>query len=488
MKKNRTGKKKKSIVTMIAMLSLVLTICGLVLAIFFNPSKRDVRNITLFLESYVKSRSDSLEILSDGIPANLEARIAEIEKDVTNVESSKLFSLGSDTYLKLSEFYFDYSDLKKSREYGEKALKKDPLNFRARIMLSVVNFYQGNLSAAIEASEKVAKHLKAGQPVEEKTAILAGFIQSMSSLLLGNPKQSINYLENLESVSAKSKDYGAINFFCFYYLSKNYLDIDEFGKAEQYYEHYVQLKKGILKKNVIDKLSRILLALTALDEDPSNAILSLNEFLSTEAKGIWQVLLKTFFLALMEIKNNNIDQAYEYLIKSIELSSSSGNGLMESLSRHMMFMAKYETNKRIDLDILRSLEEANVHIPILDVELYKALAKYFIEQKDYTKAKQYLATCFKVYNKAGMMDEVVRIHVDTYLLESNFKNYFNAYENISSALDCVNEIFQRNSSFRLTPATWGEIRQKILEIVKIEKLLKEAKDNLEKVFGFGAVH
>lgn len=482
--KHKRKKRKRNLGTIIGILGLVFTIGSLLYAFIIGPTKRDIKNIKLFLESYVRSKSDSSEILSSGIPADLENRIKEIEEDVANVESSKIFSLGSDNYIKLSEFYFNYFNLNKSFEYVNKALKKNPLNFRAKLLLSIIEFYQGNFSAAIEDAEYVKKLLKMKEVDEEKIIIVADLIQSMSSLFMGDPSRSITYIEHSASLLVESKDYRAINIFNYYFLAENYLDINDYDKGDYYYKHYVELKKDVLKKNDIDKLSKFLLAFTALEEDPSSAILLVNDLLNDDQRNNLLIMLKNCLLSIMEVKENKYKEAYRYLTKNVEISSSLGSNLIESLSRYMIFMVKLEGDKYIDEITLEALEKGKSRIPFLDGDVYKAIAEFYNERKDYPKAKEYFTKCLELYNKVGIMDEVVHIHADMYLLELNIKNYYNAYENVSSALKCINDIFKKNKHFIIDESTDNRIKKKLIELVEIERILKEAKGNLEKIFGF----
>lgn len=482
--KYKRRKSKRNTGAIIGILGLILTIGSLLYAYFISPTKRDIENIKLFLGSYVRSKPDSLEILSSGIPPDLESRIDEMEKEVANVESSKIFSLSSDSYLILSEFYFNYFNLNKSIEYANKALNKNRLNIRAKLLVSIIEFYQTNYMTAIADAEDLKKQLGLGDTDTNKIIIAADLVQSMSYLLMGDPKRSIISLERLAPQLTKNKDYKAINIFYSYLLSKNYIDINDYVKGDYYYKQYLGLKKEILKDEKIDNISEFIMALTALEDDPSNAIYLVNNMLNGDKRNNLLIMLKNIFLAMMELKENKYEAAYDYLSKNIELSSSLGTNLMGSLSKYMLFIARIEKDKYIDEIALEAIKKGEYRLPFLDSEVYKAIAESYDERKDYNNAKEYYNKCLELYKNVGLLDEAVYINVDLYLLESNVKNYYSAYANVSSALKNISLIFKENEQFIIDESTDDRIKKKFAKLNEVEILLKKVKGDLENVFGF----
>lgn len=454
--KKKLKKKKYFNSTRLGLISIFIAILIFIFGLIFYPTKKDINKFLINYFSLESKREVSL--FPRGIPIDFKENIDKLEQDIKKVESSKLFSLDSKTYLEISTFYFNYSDLEKSYEYVNKALKKNPRNAKGLLLRAVINFYFGSFN---NAKEDALLAMTFESDIEIKIELASYLIVTAVSYSEGDLSHSIKYINKSIDLLLKQNNSKGFLLLDYFLLKELYFNLGNYDKSDYIYKKMNILKEAVKKIDKKDEFTYLILGLIEIENNPELGKIYFNMLFNQKAENDLDEIMKYFFKAALFALNGNLEESIQNFEKCKEICINKKLKYFEYYCDLMLFQIIFEKDNSINWDIYDQIKNNKVEMPLDEAEIYRIIGQYFIEKKEYETALAPLKIALEIYTNSGVKMEKAAVFINIGMIECELKNYFNANKSFKLALKEINEILELNK--------------------KGPYLFKKAKENIEKL-------
>lgn len=450
----------------LGLIGIFITILIFFYGLVVNPTKKDIREIKKFLIDYSSEAKKEVSLVPSGIPIEFKESINKLEEDIKNVESSKLFSLGSKTYLEISKFYFSYSDLEKSYEYVNKALKKDSKNPKGLLLRAIINFYFGSFN---NAKEDALLAMTFESDIEIEIELASYFIIVAISYFEGDLNHSVKYANKSIDLLLKQNNLKGFLLFNYFLLTEIYLDLGNYDKSDYFYEKMNILKEAVKKIDEKDDVTYLILGLIEAESNPELGKMYIDTLLNQEAENELIEILLYFVKASLSAMDGSFEESIQNFEKCKEMCINKKLKVFEYLCDLVLFHTMFEKNNSINWDLYDQIKNNKVKMHLDEADIYRVIGQYFIEKKEHETALTPLKIALDIYSNSEVKKEKASILIIIGLTELKIKNYFNADKSFKLALKEINEILELNKK---STYLFKKAKENIEE-------LKEDKTNLE---------
>ena len=451
---------------------ILVAIVLFVLSTFiFSP----VKNINKFLTTYSNLESEKGEIVlfPKGFPSDINDRIQQLEKDINKVESSPFLSLSAESYFRLSEFYFNYTDIKKSLDFINKAISKNENIPKYYILRAIDNSYLGLFSNAkndINSALQYASNSK----LENKIVISSHLLNSMLFYLDGNLLKSADSLHKFLNLPSPDEKLDKLKLFGYYFLENIYFSLAEYEKSEFYFMKTKDLRKQLEQSNMKDEITYFLLCITAQSPDVSKAYAYFLH--NADPNNTFITIIKYLYQAASAIYNDEEAEFKKNLAMCFELTKERGLNLFSHMLDLDFFEYQYLVAGGLNYNLINRIRESPIKIPLWEAGVYELLGKYYWARNDAKKAKEYLNLALNIFTKSGVVKEIGMVNFLLGLIEFDLKNYGNTRDHFMLSLQYINKL--KEASDRIgkdkvfQDRTRAEIEEPLKALDTIEKFIK----------------
>lgn len=452
----------------LGLISTFITILIFIFGLIVYPTKKDIKK---FLIDYFSSESKrEVSLIPRGIPIDFKENIDKLEQDIKKVESSKLFSLDSKTYLEISTFYFNYSDLEKSYEYINKALKINSKNSKGLLLRAIINYFFGDFNSAKEdALLAISLESDTGNRIE----LASYFIIALVSYSEGDLNHSVKYINKSIDLLLKQNNLKGLLLFDYFLLTQIYLNLGNYDKSDYYFAEMNILKEAIKKIDEKDEFVYLILALIEIESNPELGKMYFNTFFNQEAENELDEIFKYFLKAGLSAINGDLEESIRNFEKCKEICINKKLKLFKYFCDLMLFHVLFEKDNIINWDLYDQIKNNEVKMALVEAEIYRIISQYFMEKEEYENALAPLKIALDIYTNSEAKMDKAAVFINIGMIELEIKNYFNANKSFKLALKEINEILKLNKKgtylFKKAKENIKELKE---DKINLENMLK----------------
>jgi len=467
----RVHKKSKAKKAFVISACTVASLLISVYLLYVSPTKKDIKRIEGFLNSYAKL--NEIEIIPEGIPQEAKSRVAELDNDIMKVESSIFFRLNSTTYLKIAVFYFDSGDFNKSLAYVDKSLQRAPLNFNARLLRSALSFYQGLFNNSISDINAVITN-----SLDEQQLAIAYMFRALVRYLSGDLNNSKNdFVKSCDLL--KDSDISQVILLCnYYFLSSVCMDLGEYDKGDSFYIKSRELGL-VLEKNLDknDKFINFIIALIEHENDLEKAKALLASLVDQQDDNIFSQIITLLIKTYLASENNN--EIIAITDKAIALCENSGITYFQYLFSIINFVAELELKKAVNLEKLKSIWNSTVKIPGIEASVYQGIGAYYQKIEEYDLSISSFEAALEKARSSGALKDIIDAEFTLGFVQYKIRNYYSSNKMFKSAIKAIENILGSNhkESYQSKRA-----QEEITQFMKDRKILVDYLDLQNRLF------
>lgn len=465
----------------IGKIGIVVAILIFVFGLIFNPVRKDVKEIKQFLMTYsISGEKREIALVPKGTSPDVIKHINQFEKNIEKIESFEFFSLNSETYFQISSFYFDYFKFKKSYEYVNKALKKDPKNVEGLVLRGALNLLFGSTT---EAKNDIQLAINCEiEDEKNKKVIPSGYLFiAFLSYLEGDIKDSIELLKKSINSLSESKDLEEILLFNYYLLESFYLDLSQYDKSIYFYEKMSELKENIENSKQQNELTYLILGIIEIENSPEAAKIYFNLLSSQTKNNPFFENLDLLSRAIAALSDDKIEESISYINQSREIARKNEVNIFEYLMDYMLFMLLEEKNRKIEWNILDRMKKSNINFPLIEADIFSTIGLNLANKKEYYKAIASYKSSLDIFTNSELKKEIASAFMKIGTAHFLLRNYSDANKSFDRALNEINDILTFNKEFLKKSYSSKKIKRDIDELLNMKNEISPIKEFLESI-------